>query len=175
MPANWENFPVAPGLEKSQFSFHSQRRAMPKNVQMLVVQSCLTLCNPIDYNPPGCSVPGILQARILEWVAIPFSRGSSQPRDWTWVSCIAGCFFTIWATWEAQRHWAQPIGKGPPETRTQISGFRVQSAHHYTMELWHPVWCLSDLVVVWLVSFWHLIHMSANIRSCVFLKQAWLY
>ena len=44
---------------------------------------------------------GILQARVLEWVAIPFSRGSSQPRDWTWVSCIAGRFFTSWATREA--------------------------------------------------------------------------
>ena len=46
-------------------------------------------------------LPGIFQARILEWVAIPFSRGSSQPRDWTQVSCIAGRFFTIWATREA--------------------------------------------------------------------------
>ena len=55
---------------------------------MLVIQSCLTLCDPMDCNPPGFSVHGILQARILEWVAIPFSRGCSQPRDQTWVSCI---------------------------------------------------------------------------------------
>ena len=48
------------------------------------------LCNPVDCSPPGSSVCGILQARILEWVAIPFSRGSSPPRDRTWVSCIAG-------------------------------------------------------------------------------------
>ena len=48
----------------------------------LVSRSCLTLCDPMDYSPPGSSVRGILQARILEWVAIPFSRGSSQPRDW---------------------------------------------------------------------------------------------
>ena len=46
-----------------------------------VAQSCLTLCNPMDYSPRGSSVHGILQARILEWVAIPFSRGSSRPRD----------------------------------------------------------------------------------------------
>ena len=46
-----------------------------------ITQACLTLCNPLDYSPPGFSVHGILQARILEWVAIPFSRGSSQPRD----------------------------------------------------------------------------------------------
>ena len=59
-----------------------------KKVKMLVTQSCLTLCNPMDCNPPGFSVHGILQARILEWVAIPFSRGSSQSRDWTRVSWI---------------------------------------------------------------------------------------
>ena len=51
---------------------------------------CPTLCDPMDCSPPGSSVHGILQARILEWVAISFSRGSSQPRDRTWVSCIAG-------------------------------------------------------------------------------------
>ena len=62
----------------------------------LVVQSCLTLCDPVDYSPPGSSVHGILQARILEWAAIPFSRGSSQTRDQTWVFCIAGGLFTIW-------------------------------------------------------------------------------
>ena len=61
-----------------------------------VAQSCLTLCNPMDY-----TVHGILQARILEWVAFPFSRGSSQPRDQTQVSSIAGRFFTSWATREA--------------------------------------------------------------------------
>ena len=62
---------------------------------MLFTQLCPTLCDPMDWSPPGSSVQGILQARILEWVAISFSRGSSQPRDWTWVSCIAGRF---WAT-----------------------------------------------------------------------------
>ena len=51
-------------------------------------------------SPPGSSIHGILQARILEWVAIPFFRGSSQPRDWTQVSCTAGRFFTDWATSE---------------------------------------------------------------------------
>ena len=46
-------------------------------------QSCMTLCDPMDYSPSGSSAHGILQARILEWIAIPFSRGSSPPRDWT--------------------------------------------------------------------------------------------
>ena len=50
-------------------------------------------CNPMDYGPPGSSVHGILQARILEWVAMPSSRGSSQPKDGTQVSCITGIFF----------------------------------------------------------------------------------
>ena len=58
--------------------------------------------DPMDYSPPGSSVHGTLQARILEWVAIPFSRASSWPRDRTQVSCIAGRFFTVWATREAQ-------------------------------------------------------------------------
>ena len=65
------------------------------------LQPCLILCNPLDYNLPGSSVHGILQARILEWGAIPFSKGSSQPRNRTRVSCIVGTFFTIWAIREA--------------------------------------------------------------------------
>ena len=64
---------------------------------VLVAQSCLSLCDPMYCSPTGFSVHGILQARILEWVAIPFSRGSSWPRDQTLVSCIAGRFFTTWA------------------------------------------------------------------------------
>ena len=55
---------------------------------------------PNDWDPPGSSDYGTLQARILEWVAIPSSRGSSQPRDWTWVSHIVGRLFTIWVTRE---------------------------------------------------------------------------
>ena len=67
---------------------------------VLVAQSCLTLFDPVDCSPPGSSVHWILQARILEWVAIPFSRESSRPRDWTQVSCTADRFFTVWATRE---------------------------------------------------------------------------
>ena len=60
----------------------------------LVTKSCPTLCDLMDCSPPGSSVHGISQSRILEWVAISFSRGSSWPRDWIWVSCIARGFFT---------------------------------------------------------------------------------
>ena len=69
-----------------------------EDMKMLVIQSCPILCDLMDCCPPGSSVHGILQARILEWVAIPSSRGSSRPRDWTQVSCTAGRFFTIWTT-----------------------------------------------------------------------------
>ena len=58
-------------------------------------QSCPTLCDLMDCSSPGFFVHGLFQARILEWIAILFSRGSSRPRDWTGVSCIAGRFFTI--------------------------------------------------------------------------------
>ena len=64
-----------------------------------VASSCPTLCDPMDY-----AVHGILQARILEWVAVPFSRGSSQPRDWTQDSSIAGRFFASWAIREAHNY-----------------------------------------------------------------------
>ena len=67
-------------------------------MKVKVAQSCLTLCDPMGY-----TVHGILQARILEWVAFPFSRGSSQPRDQTQGSCIVGRFFT---TREAQEYWS---------------------------------------------------------------------
>ena len=71
-----------------------------QNPLCLVAQLCPTLCDPMDCSLPGSSVHGILQARILAWVAISSSRGFSQHRNWTQVSCIAGGFFTIWATRE---------------------------------------------------------------------------
>jgi len=67
-------------------------------MKVLVIRYCPTLYHPMDCSPPGSSVHGILQAKILEWVAIPDSSANLQPRAWTQVSCIAGRFFTIWAT-----------------------------------------------------------------------------
>ena len=69
---------------------------------VLVAQSCPTFCDSMNWGPPGSSVPGVFQLRILEWVAIPFSRGSSQPRDRTQVSHIAGRLF---ATREGHTRW----------------------------------------------------------------------
>ena len=89
--------PIPPSI--SVFSSESAlRMRWPESWSVSVTQSCPPLCDPMDCSPPGSSVHGILQARILEWVAIPFSRGSSWTRDWTWVSFIAGRFFTICAT-----------------------------------------------------------------------------
>ena len=80
---------------------------------MLVAQSCPTLCDLMDCSPPGSSVHEIFQARILEWVSISFSRGSSQPGDRTQVTCTAGRFFTEWATREAPIFlWAPFFGGG---------------------------------------------------------------
>ena len=64
-------------------------------IESKVTQSCPTLCEPVDCGPPGSSIPGILQERLLEWVAISFSRGFSQPRDRTQVSRIAGRHFNL--------------------------------------------------------------------------------
>ena len=65
-----------------------------------IAQLCLTPCDPMDCSLPGSSIDGIFQARILEWVAISFSRRSSWPRDWTQISHIVGRHFIIWATRE---------------------------------------------------------------------------
>ena len=72
--------------------------------KVLVPQSSPILCNPMDWSPPGSSIHGISQTRMLDWVAISFSRGYSQSSDQTQVSCISGRFFTIWATREATHH-----------------------------------------------------------------------
>ena len=80
---------------KGVYSFYQVPR---KQKKVLVTQSCLTLFDPMDCSLLGSSVHGILQARMLEWVAMPFSSGSSQPRGWTLVSYIECRFLTVWAT-----------------------------------------------------------------------------
>ena len=80
--------PLNPGIPNT--------KAVSGIKKVKAAQSCLSLCDPMDY-----TVHGILQARILDWVAFPFSRRSSQPRDWTQVSCIQGGLFTSWATRDA--------------------------------------------------------------------------
>ena len=94
------------------------------DVRVKVVQLCLNLCDPMDYR-----VHGILQARTLEWVAFPFSRGSSQPRDGTQVSRIVGRFFTSWATREAQEYWSRQPFPSPvdlPDPGTELGSSPLQ-------------------------------------------------
>ena len=87
----------------------TQHCKLTMRVCLSVAQSCLTLCDPVDCSPPGSFIHGVLQARTQEWVAIPFSRGSSQPRDRTQVSCAAGRVFTVSATREAQINYTSII------------------------------------------------------------------
>ena len=79
------------------------------NKESEVAQSCLTLCDPMDCSLPSSSVHGIVQARILEWVAISFSRGSSWPTDGTCISCIDGWILYHWATREAPTYIKAPL------------------------------------------------------------------
>ena len=89
---------LSPSVMFSRFILVAYLRVSILFTRVSVAQSCPTLCDPMNCSPPGFSVHGMVQARILEWVAIPLSRGSSQPRDQTLVSCIAGRLFTVWAT-----------------------------------------------------------------------------
>ena len=104
-----------------------------------LLQLCLTLCDPRDRSPPGSSVHGILQARILEWVAIPLFGGSSQPRDRSQVSHTAGKLVTISATREVQN--GQGTGKMPhwPTGGTFPTRTCVHLAAMYLDNLWRPL------------------------------------
>ena len=99
-------------LETSHRLTHMALPSGWESVKVLAVHSRPILCDPMDYSQPVSSVHGVLQARILEWVAFPFSKRSSWPRDWILVSRIAGRFFTVWSTREAPIRWEPP----PPLT-----------------------------------------------------------
>ena len=103
----------------------------------MVTQLCPTLCNPMDCRPPGSSVHGILQVRILEWGAIPFSRGSSQPRDRTGVSCIAGRFFTT-----------EPPGK----PKVEPASCQLLAPHQWLTAPYHMKYVLFHLHVSYSLS-----------------------
>ena len=90
-----------------------------------VAQSCPTLCDLMDCSPPGSSIHGILQARVLEWGATSFSRGSSWPRDRTQVSHIAGRCFNLWATWEGMSY--SSIHSHNAKIKKRIFWYRMQS------------------------------------------------
>ena len=96
----------------------------------LVAKLCPTLCKPMDCNPLGSSAHGISQARILEWVAISFSRGSSQPRDRTYIFCLAGGFFTTEPPGKPLSQFSRVRLCNPMDS--SMPGFPV---HHQPLEL----------------------------------------
>ena len=99
-----------------------------KDCEVKVAQSCPTLCDLMDY-----TVPGILQARILEWIAISFSRGSSQPQDQTQVSCIAGGIITNWAISEAsQRILLQKVKSQRREIKKKVNTINQMATEVFT-------------------------------------------
>ena len=117
--------------------------------------SCPTLCNSTDYSPLDSSVHWILQARILEWIAIPFSRGSSWLRDQIQVSWIAGRFFTVWATKKALHHihgcWeSTPFsgGAGPLwSVKTSSELFTARECWlHVLQEWWEQLSGIRDVI-----------------------------
>ena len=116
---------------------------------MLVIQ--LTLCNPTDCGLPDSSVHGILEARILERVAFPFSRGPSWPRDQTWVSHIAGRFFTVWATRETQVGYNYQKKKVISEWIFAPSVFYFQIHYFSYLTAWGK---LLFLVFTYCYSYW---------------------
>ena len=107
--------------------------------------------DPMGYSPPGSSVHGISQARILEWVAISFSRGSSRPRDWTRISCIGRQILYHWATWEA------PITSATFNCLTSL--FLKCFFFFYFMKL--------------LSHFWYSLHLFDCFCICQLLFYAW--
>ena len=119
------------------------------NCYCWVAQLCLALCDPMSCSPPGFSVHGISQARILEWVAISSSRGSSGPRDWTSVSCIAGRLLYHWATGEAPKPPLKPLHRENqgfstlgaficPKVTSSLSSVSTGEEVHFTgTSLWH--------------------------------------
>ena len=120
-----------------------QNRPRAMTISRLEVSCSITVCvcihptlrNPMDCISPVSSAHGILQAKVLEWLAISCSKGSSQPRDWTWVSCIAGGFFIIWATKEDPlKPWTSQIN-----TTVYISFSKLLHPQFWHFLLWLSV------------------------------------
>ena len=155
-------------------------KGIKETVRCSVVSSYLW---PHDCSLPGSSVHGILQARILLWIAIPFSRGSSQLKDQIWVSCTVGRFFTIWATREAQ--WSET----KPQISCDVPVFRISwvSQEHcqshvlsHTFLIFfiiHSLWPYSNflLTILWqkVLLFFDLITIGTYIISVS--HFTWIY
>ena len=147
--------------------------------------SHVQLCDPVDWGPPGSSVHGILQARILEWVANLLSRESSQPRDQTGVSCIAGRFFTGWATREAHVWLTAGLSvlnlNATPSRKYSLihspkTGLVAPPMLHNT--LYSPLWWFSPhcIIISCLLNFFksssNLLHIPSVFYGFFFLAEA---
>ena len=115
---------------------------MMKESESEIAQLCPILYDPMDCSLPGSSIHGIFQARVLEWGAIAFSRGSSQPRDQAWVSCIADRHFTVWST-TCLETWAFP---SPPHIATTPSFILWISTVKYSWNSEALCICMSPLL-----------------------------
>ena len=121
-----------------------ERRSLcPWTTSVWVAQSCLTLCDPQDCSPPGSSVRGILQARILEWVVMSSSGGSSRPRDRTHISCISRWIFFFFNT--------VPPGK-PLNIITVCTGKLKNSCNCFTL-VWNQTSSMAKECLVKLIKF----------------------
>ena len=152
----------------------------------LVTQSCLTLGDPMDY-----TVQGVLQARILEWVAFPFFRGFSQFRDQTQVSHIAGGFFTSWASTEPQEYWrgyslsllqgifpTQELNPGVLHCRRLLYQLSCQGSLILGRALlffnlkyfifWHHISHHSFLLTIYNLKIWVLNMHGSSTTACIF-------
>ena len=128
-------------------------------VCVLIIQSCLTVCNPMDWSPPGSYVHGILQTKIMVWVAISSSRGSSQPKDWTSICHIVGRLFTVWATREALIR-CTPQGWTLFWLRISQHWCHFGCTFVYRLGTIHMIWgsvpcnCGTDVSISLLAAFW---------------------
>ena len=129
------------------------RKVKKKKVKVLAALSCLTFCHTMVCSLPGSSVHGIFQAKVLEWVAISFSRGSSWPRDQTQVPCIAGRFFTVWVTREpicGGRGQGKKKGGNPFGLSILDTDFCVYVSHYILI---HPCsFSFFWILCVWILS-----------------------
>ena len=150
-------------------------------VKVLVSHSCPTLCNSMDWSIPGFSVHGILQARVPEWVAITFSRESSQPRDWTRVSRIAGRFFTIWATREVQVQCKHFINSCQFAAHSSFAFFELseilffKNIFHQWLVEFMDVELIDTESHLYMKRMWKLIYLINLVYTDVFHKDSNLY
>ena len=121
----------------------------------LVIKSCLTLCDPMDGSPPVSSAHGISQARILEWVAISFSKGSSQPRDWTLISCTGRRFYTTEPPGKPHGYSYQFLIQIQKWVQLQLQAYKYRVIHAYrdietstdtNCSIYHVYMCLYTFI-----------------------------